>query len=181
MIIWGGLFCQLRSPGVVTAKGRWDFKLCVCIFKIWKMYVGQRHASWCNGQTLRGQATVYSTRYTPAVPALINPSTYTVSAWPRKMDGHPQGYLAVFGELRVAATSLYVQKVCSIASKKKKNLISIPEELWLGHKFKRDSKGLQMTLLIRAWGLWEVGAGNKSRRSRGSEKSYVTSLAVFFF
>lgn len=56
--------------------------------------------------SLRGQTMVYPIPIAPAMPAPTNPSTYNVSAWSRKMDGHPKGHLAVLGDLRVAAATL---------------------------------------------------------------------------
>lgn len=46
--------------------------------------------------------------------------------------GHPQVYLAILGELRIAATNLYSGTCVAWLLKKKKKVILIPEEIWLG-------------------------------------------------
>lgn len=41
------------------------------------------------------------------MPTLMNPSKYNVSAWPGKIDCHPKSHMAVFGDMGLAATTLY--------------------------------------------------------------------------
>lgn len=89
-----------------------------------------------------------------------------MSDWPRKIDGHPKGHMAIFGDLRIAATPL-----CVIGNVlrcfKKIIIISIPEESWLGHNFKRH-KSLTGNITdpgLRSINFWAMGAGNKRRRA----------------
>lgn len=52
----------------------------------------------------------------------------------------------------------------SVVSKK---IISIPEESWLGHNFKRH-KSITCDITdpgLRSVNLWDVGAGNKRKRA----------------
>ena len=111
------------------------------------MVRSKRHADGRSGQTLRGRAIVHSIPEGPSMPALTDPSTFTVSAWHRKTGGHPRGRLAVFGDMRRAAT-LSVTFGNVLPSFQKKIITSLLEEVWLGHKPKRDIKTFRATLLI---------------------------------
>lgn len=83
------------------------------------MVRSKRHADGRSGQTLRGRAIVHSIPEAPSMPALTNPSTFTVSAWHRKTGGHPRGRLAVFVDMRRAATLSIHLEMCSLPSRKK--------------------------------------------------------------
>lgn len=101
------------------------------------------------------------------MPTLTPPSTFNVSAWPRKMGDHPRGHVAVFGDNNYHGL-LYNWKCASQVPKKKK--ISIPEEIWLGHAFRRDTKNITHDVTdqgMRSVNLGNVGTGNSIRKKSG--------------
>lgn len=116
----GGLFCSWRICGADTQREEEknhlrSFEFEFAVLKTWKMLLGPKTCWWTKwaDSQLRGQTVVYSSPEVPPVPSLTHPSTFNVSAWPRKVDGHLRGHVAVFGE--ISCHSSLESETCSIA------------------------------------------------------------------